>query len=92
MTSPPEIPSHLVEMVMGNIPPPYPDAFKRPLHVRRMAQEELIHELLKVVWANAVQEGMKIGLSIATKTKYMIVTAEQMEKIKNDPTWTASDA
>lgn len=80
----PRIPLELVGMVMDNIPAPYPDVFKRPLHVRRMEQEQVIHGFLEIVWTHALQEGMKIGLSIASETKYMVVTAEQMEKIQND--------
>jgi hypothetical protein len=80
----PDIPPQLVEMVLANIPAPYPDIFKRPLHVRRMAQGELIYALLQQVWRQAWLEGLREGFSKAAEARFMIVTAEEREQMLKD--------
>lgn len=84
----PPVPDRLVDLIMANIPIPYPDVFRRSLHDRLEIQRAEIRQLLQVIWQNAYDLGMG-----STQTRFMIVTAEEKERfLANTEIKEAADA
>jgi hypothetical protein len=83
VTSLPEVPEWLIDQVAESLPiNPYPGlGIQEQMRVRRAVATSIAVQ----VWHLGFHAGAAWGMSIANQTKYMVVTAEQMEKIKNDP-------
>jgi len=76
-----EIPEHYLDMILANMPPPRYDPLQRPPAVLIARQHDLFKRLLQVIWSDALHEGMKLGMSIAQETRWMIVTPEERDRL-----------
>lgn len=85
----PKIPAWLIEQVVESLPiNAYPH---RDVHQAIQVRRAIGTSLAVQVWHLALGAGATWGMSIASGMKYMVVTAEQMEKIQNDMKIKAAD-